>query len=243
MADLVYRNIMKDLKERIQANEFASKKLPDERSLSESYGVSRSSIKRALNVLANQGIIFKKRGSGTFINPLYQKNQTIFQYEGSNLGVTDSFKSDGQTPKIKLLDFKVVPASEELQTELFLNLGEFVYEIKRLRSFDDKPFMIELGYIPIRVAPELNSERVEGSIFNYFEDATGNSVTKSFMTITADPSTKEDQQLLGLKPVEPVGVMEGIFFLDDGTPFEVSNMRIHYKYLNYNTFVNLDEDK
>ncbi len=142
-----------------------------------------------------------------------------------------------------MLDFKVVPASKELQTELFLNPGEFVYEIKRLRSFDDKPFMIELGYIPIRVAPELNSERVEGSIFNYFEDATGTSVTKSFMTITADPSTKEDQELLGLKPVEPVGVMEGIFFLDDGTPFEVSNMRIHYKYLNYNTFVNLDEDK
>ncbi len=100
MADLVYRNIMKDLKERIQVNEFASKKLPDERSLSESYGVSRSSIKRALNVLANQGIIFKKRGSGTFINPLYQKNQTIFQYEGSNLGVTDSFKSDGQHHKL-----------------------------------------------------------------------------------------------------------------------------------------------
>lgn len=62
------------------------------------------------------------------------------------------------------------------------------------------------------------------------------------MTITADPSSKEDQELLGLKPVEPVGVMEGIFFLDDGTPFEVSNMRIHYKYLNYNTFVSLDED-
>ncbi|EHO54284.1 UbiC transcription regulator-associated domain protein [Lentilactobacillus kisonensis F0435] len=213
---------MKDLKDRIQANEFESKRLPDERSLSESYGVSRSSIKRALNVLANQGIIFKKRGSGTFINPLYQKNQTIFQYEGSNLGVTDSFKSDGQVPQIKLLETSNgVPASEELQTELFLDPGEFVYQIKRLRSFDDNPFMIEMGYIPIRVAPELNSERVEGSIFNYFEDATGKSVTKSFMTITADPSSKEDQELLGLKPVEPVGVMEGIFFLDDGTPFEV----------------------
>lgn len=242
MTDLVYRTIMKDLKDRIQANEFESKRLPDERSLSESYGVSRSSIKRALNVLANQGIIFKKRGSGTFINPLYQKNQTIFQYEGSNLGVTDSFKSNGKVPQIKLLDFKVIPASEELQTELFLDPGEFVYQIKRLRSFDNKPFMIEMGYIPIRVAPELNSERVEGSIFNYFEDTTGKSVTKSFMTITADPSNEEDQKLLALKPIEPVGVMEGIFFLDDGTPFEVSNMRIHYKYLNYNTFVSLDEN-
>ena len=41
---------------------------------------------------------------------------------------------------------------------------------------------------------------------------------------------------------EPVGVMEGIFFLDDGTPFEVSNMRIHYKYMKYNTFVNLSQE-
>ncbi|MGF7437527.1 GntR family transcriptional regulator [Lentilactobacillus senioris] len=242
MADLVYRKILADLKQRIQNDEFPTQKLPDERSLMVEYDVSRSTVKRALNIMANQGIIFKKRGSGTFINPLYQKNQTIFQYEGSNLGVTDSFKSDGKIPSIKLLEFRVIPASEELQTELFLNPGDFVYEIKRLRSFDDQPFMIELGYIPIKVAPGLSVETVEGSIFNFLESSTGKTVTKSFMTIAAEPSTNEDQELLNLKPVEPVGIMEGIFFLDDGTPFEVSNMRLHYKYLNYNTFVNLDEN-
>ncbi|KRM93332.1 GntR family transcriptional regulator [Lentilactobacillus senioris DSM 24302 = JCM 17472] len=242
MADLVYRKILADLKQRIQNDEFPTQKLPDERSLMVEYDVSRSTVKRALNIMANQGIIFKKRGSGTFINPLYQKNQTIFQYEGSNLGVTDSFKSDGKIPSIKLLEFRVIPANEELQTELFLNPGDFVYEIKRLRSFDDQPFMIELGYIPIKVAPGLSVETVEGSIFNFLEGSTGKTVTKSFMTIAAAPSTPEDQELLNLKPVEPVGIMEGIFFLDDGTPFEVSNMRLHYKYLNYNTFVNLDEN-
>ncbi|MDU2501675.1 MAG: GntR family transcriptional regulator, partial [Lactobacillus gasseri] len=52
----------------------------------------------------------------------------------------------------------------------------------------------------------------------------------------------EDQSKLMLAPNEPVGVMEGIFFLDDGTPFEVSNMRIHYKYMKYNTFVNLSQE-
>lgn len=242
MADLVYRKILADLKQRIQNNEFPTQKLPDERSLMVEYDVSRSTVKRALNIIANQGIIFKKRGSGTFINPLYQKNQTIFQYEGSNLGVTDSFKSDGKVPSIKLLDFKVVPASEELQTDLFLNPGDFVYEIKRLRLFDDQPFMIEQGYIPIKVASGLSAETVSGSIFNFLESSTGKTVTKSFMTIAAAPSNEEDQELLHLKPTEPVGIMEGIFFLDDGTPFEVSNMRLHYKYLNYNTFVNLDEN-
>lgn len=60
MKDLVYRRVLHDLKARIHDNQFPNKRLPDERSLSEAYNVSRSSIKRALEVLANQGIIFKK---------------------------------------------------------------------------------------------------------------------------------------------------------------------------------------
>jgi len=169
------------------------------------------------------------------------KNQTIFQYEGSNLGITDSMKSAGNTPGIRLLNFNVVPASKEIQQDLFLEEGDFVYEIKRLRLFDDKPFMIETGYIPIKIAPNLSQATVSDSIFNYLE-SQDKVVTKSFMSIQAQPSTVEDQELLHLKPVEPVGIMEGIFFLDDGTPFEVSNMRLHYQYLNYNTFVSLDEE-
>ena len=157
------------------------------------------------------------------------------------MGITDSMKSAGNTPGIQLLGFNVVPASTEIQQDLFLNPGDFVYEIKRLRLFNDQPFMIETGYIPIKIAPNLSQQIVAGSIFNYLE-AQGKDVTKSFMSIQAAPSTADDQKLLRLEPTEPVGIMEGIFFLDDGTPFEVSNMRLHYQYLNYNTFVSLDEE-
>ena len=69
MAELIYQQIITDLKKKIFNNEFPNMKLPDERSLAEKYDVSRSSIKRALSRMANDGIIFKKRGSGTFINP------------------------------------------------------------------------------------------------------------------------------------------------------------------------------
>lgn len=237
MADLVYQQVITDLNKRIMANEFTDKKLPDERSLSEQYHVSRSSIKRALNILANQGLIFKKRGSGTFINPLYLKNQSSFKYEGTNLGITDSLNTEGAQPSIQLLDFQVVPASPELQQDLFLTADEFVYEIKRLRLLDDQPFMIETGYIPIKLVPQLNRQVVSGSIFNYVQETLHSAVTKSFLSVSADVSTENDQQLLNLKPVEPVGLMSGIFFLDDGTPFEVSNMRLHYRYMKYTTFV------
>lgn len=242
MADLVYRSVMRDIKHKILDNEYAGMRLPDERSLSENYQVSRSSIKRALGVLAQQGIIFKKRGAGTFINPLYLKNQSLFHYEGSNLGVTDSFQLAGKKQGIKLLDYQVVPANKDVQEELFLNDNDFVYQIKRLRLIDDQPFMIETGFIPIKITPTLSPAVVQSSIFNYLEDAQGKRVTKSFMTIGVAPSSTDDQQLLKLSATEPVGIMEGVFFLDDGTPFEVSNMRIHYQYMKYSTFVSLDQE-
>ena len=48
------------------------------------------------------------------------------------------------------------------------------------------------------------------------------------MTVTVEPSDEDDRSHLQLSEVEPVGVMAGIYFLDDGTPFEVGTMRVHY---------------
>lgn len=67
MADYVYRTVMHDIKQNILNNQYKGMRLPDERSLAEHYQVSRSSMKRALELLAQQGIVFKKRGSGTLL--------------------------------------------------------------------------------------------------------------------------------------------------------------------------------
>ncbi|TYA12232.1 GntR family transcriptional regulator [Paenibacillus faecis] len=239
MPPLIYKQLIDDLKKNIHAGRYADLRLPDERSLSETYRVSRSSVKRALAKMESDGIIFKKRGSGTFINPLYLKNESIFNYEGSNLGVTDNFQMDGKKPKVKVLSFEVVSPTEELQRDLFLEPHDFVYKIVRLRLFDEEPFMIETGYIPIKIVQNLNQTIIEGSIFNYLEEAHNMAVTKSFLSIFAEPSQPEDRELLNLREHEPVGIMEGVFFLDNGTPFEFSHMRFHYKYMKFNTFVSV----
>ena len=233
MADYVYRRVMHDIKHNIMAGRYEGMRLPDERSLADYYQVSRTSMKRALELLERQGIVFKKRGSGTFINPLYLKNQSMFRYEGSNLGLTDSFTAPGKKQSIKLLDFQAVKASPETAQDLFLNENDFVYQFKRLRFLDDQPFLIEEGFVPIKIAPELNDDILQGSLFNYLQSDQGQDVTKSYLTITVEPSSAEDQAQLQLKATEPVGVA-------DGTPFEVSTMRVHYKYMRFNTFVNLN---
>lgn len=82
MADFVYRTVMRDIKQNILDNKYEGMRLPDERSLAEHYQVSRSSMKRAMELLSQQGIVFKKRGSGTFINPLYLKISPCFVMRG-----------------------------------------------------------------------------------------------------------------------------------------------------------------
>ncbi|MGO3468302.1 MAG: GntR family transcriptional regulator [Weissella hellenica] len=238
--EVLYMKVLNDLNRRINAQEFPDLKLPDERSLATSYGVSRSSIKRALNVLVRQGIIFKKRGSGTFVNPLYLKNQGMFHAVGHNLGVSDAFRFNGETPAIKLLVFEKDAANEEDKEALFLNESDEVYRIKRLRTLQNQAFMIENAVIPVKLLPALTAEDMTHSMFQYAEQTTKRAVTKSFMTITAEPSQDEDQEYLQLGANEPVGIMSGVFFLDDGTPFEVGQMRVHYKYMRYNSFVSLD---
>ena len=66
MAELVYKNIISDLKEKIFAGKFTDMKLPDERSLAEQYNVSRSSVKRALNKMSNEGIIKESNGNSAY---------------------------------------------------------------------------------------------------------------------------------------------------------------------------------
>lgn len=238
MTELAYQIVINKLKKAINDGNYSENmKLPDERTLSEMYDVSRSTIKRALSVLSNKGVIFKKRGSGTFINPLYLKNDSFFSYNGSNLGITDSFTVPGKTQSIKLLSFDVVKSNEDTKRDLFLNDDEFVYEIERLRLLDGEPFLIEKSYIPIKLFPELTQEIAQSSIFNYMELEKNKKVTNSYLTIATEPSNSIDQENLKLDTNEPVGIMSGIFFLNNGTPFELSTMRVHYKYMKYDTFI------
>ena len=94
------------------------------------------------------------------------------------MGVTDSFKFGDKKQSIKLMDYQVIPASKDLQQDLFLEDNDFVYKVKRLRLIDDQPFIIETGYIPIKIIPTLSPDIVKSSIFNYLETAKGKRVTK-----------------------------------------------------------------
>lgn len=237
----LYVSLANTIKRNITHHHYTGLKLPDERTLAETFAVSRSSIKRAIQLLADQGIIFKKQGSGNFINPLFLHNKTAFDYTGDNVGLTTSIVTNGKRQTIKVLSLDVIKPSSDIRENLFLNSDDFVYSFKRLRQLDHQPILIEQSYIPVRAFPQLSQSLLENSLFNYLEDKENTIINRAYLDVTTQPSTEEDQRLLCLKATEPVGILAGIFFVDDGTPFEYSSMRLHYQYLNFSTFVNLNK--
>ncbi|UQS83076.1 GntR family transcriptional regulator [Bombilactobacillus thymidiniphilus] len=237
----LYMQIAQTIKQNIIDEKYPHWRLPDERTLADNFAVSRSSIKRAVQVLADQGIIFKKQGAGNFVNPLFLRNQTSLDYTGDNVGLTTSIVTNGQAQKITVLDLNVVQPTAEIQQNLFLTADDFVYVFQRLRSLDDTPILVETSYIPVRLLPNLSHKVLEQSLFNYLEVHDNKIINRSYLDITVAPSTLTDQKLLHLTSEQPVGVVNGIFFTDDGLPFEYSSMRLHYQFFNFATFVDLNK--
>lgn len=210
--------------------------MPNERSLSEEFQVSRSTIRKAINLLSEESLVFKKERSGIFINQLTQQNYQHFknQRKGPS-GLTASFSDTNKKITTKVILFDVIKAPDFVTKNLLLEDNTFVYYIKRVREIDGIPIIFEHNYVPVYIAPRLTEKAAADSLFKYVKRELDISPVNSLLLIGSEPSTKEDQDFLHLLPTEPVTVVKEIIFSEKGIPFQFSIARNHYKYYSYQT--------
>lgn len=76
-----YRTIASAIRNRILTRDFeANEQLPFERDLCTDYGVSKMTVKKALDMLVSEGLIVKRRGAGTYVKDLAGKKLIAWQY-------------------------------------------------------------------------------------------------------------------------------------------------------------------
>jgi GntR family transcriptional regulator len=119
-------------------------RLPNELELAEAMGVSRGTMRTALNILQEEGMIWRRQGIGSFISeqPILENRLDI------NSGVTQLIESMGLTPGSKLLDLKLVAADETQATQLNIPLGSSLVFIRRIRTASDRPVVSSLDIFP-----------------------------------------------------------------------------------------------
>lgn len=198
-------------------------KLPVLEQLMSQYGVSKSTVTKALELLERRGVIFQLRGSGIFVRrhnrPGYM---SLFSTQGfkSNLG-DRVLTSD-------VLDVSITKPSEDVARNLGIAVSDDVYRVERIRYVDGEVFCYEESYYVKAIVPYLNREIVADSIFDYVQSALGVTIGFSDMYMQVGRLNETEAGYLGLKMDDPTLRIETIFHLTNGKPFDYSRITYHY---------------
>ncbi|WP_434510677.1 GntR family transcriptional regulator [Desulfitobacterium sp. AusDCA] len=188
------------LKNEILQGKFGEK-IPPERELMKIYSVSRSTIRRAIAGLINQGILESKQGSGTYVY-----NRPVEEWLGNLVSYNKTIKELRMNPGTKLLSQRVIKASEELKD---LTQLDELYSIKRLRLADNIPIAIETQYYPLEIGQQLSKfDLNEAVLYEVIESSLGIMLWEADQTITSTLPTKEEAQLLGISEHVSILVIE-----------------------------------
>lgn len=218
-----YKEVFWKIIEQINEKEMRQgEKLPSIETLMKQYNAGKNTILTALNELEKQAYIYQVRGSGSFVRK--QKHSGYLKITEAN-GLRNSLREYNLTSK--MLELKIVKPNSEVLANLNAEEDEDIYYVKRLRLVDGKPFSIEKSYYLKSVVPYLNQDIVESSIFEYLINdlKLKPGFTDHFLKLGT--LNEEDASFLHLKEAEPAILLESIFFLKNGQPFDYSKVIYH----------------
>ncbi|WP_297566419.1 GntR family transcriptional regulator [uncultured Faecalibaculum sp.] len=221
-----YRTIYDDTKEKILNGTYApGSQLPDEMTICQQFDCSRMTVKKAYDMLVQEGFIYRKQGLGSFVLSKNMDDGEVELQERELQGFTRTARGHADT---KLLHFKLVFAPKDIADHLGIRENDPLYDILRVRNIDGEPYVLEHTYMSPETIPGITEDILKHSVYTYIEDVLGKKIASAQKTTRAQISNPQDQAELGLRPEEPVLEVEQIAYLDNGTPFEYSISRHRY---------------
>ncbi|WP_409293775.1 GntR family transcriptional regulator [Peribacillus sp. SCS-26] len=222
-----YEAISIEVRKRIKEGYYSiNQPIPDEKSLATEFGCSRMTMKRALDVLVMEGLLYRKRGHGTFIVKSAFKDSRVNVVSNEVLGLSRLINDKEITSKV--IRFEVQFPSEEVAAHLAVDITTPVYYLIRLRLVDGEPYVLEKTYMPTTLIPGINDEILHSSIYDYIINKLELTIAGSHRKIRASKSEKLDQEHLECQSDDPILEVEHVGFLNNGVPFEYSFSRHRY---------------
>ena len=207
----VYLRLKDDIKQKIKNDEyFKNMRLPSENTLSKEWGISRMTVRRALDELTREGLLYKTRGSGTFVAANRFSQCDIMSF-------SEMVKLRGSVPTTIVLE-KTFVCDDEISLTMHLPKSSVFYKVKRLRLADNTPVGIENVYLPLQYCDSPDRLKLEDSLYEGLKKLYGWNIIKQDIAITADIPSKEEKDILKLSKGEAVLRTEGISLEDDGKP-------------------------
>jgi GntR family transcriptional regulator len=179
--------------------------IPSERQLSVDLGVSRLTVRAALDELVREGHLTRRRGSGTFVSePKIAQELTMTSF-------TDDMIRRGLAPASRTLELRVVPAGARLGQMLHVSPGERIVAAKRLRLADGETMAIEQLHVRESLVPGLTATDLEDhSFYALLRERYGIGIDGGIQTIEPTVTNEEESAALGVPLHSPAFLFERI---------------------------------
>jgi len=188
--------------------------LPSERKLMASYGVSRMTVRQALGMLADDGLVYRVQGSGTFVaDPAtISKSLTLTSF-------SEDITARGMVPGSSSQRLERIEADADVAQDLHRSPGAPVVHIQRVRTADGSPMCLEDVWVPAELLPDDLGSAPLGSLYALFDDL-GIAPEVADQTLRATTVTTAQAALLGVAPHSPAFVVTRVTYTSDGRPIE-----------------------
>ena len=186
--------------------------LPSEHQLSETFQVTRSTLRHSLQALKEEGLIEPIKGKGSRVceSTIEQGLLKLYTY-GQNHILTSS----------KLLEIKEVHGNKNISDHLNLEVNTPVYEIRVLRHYEGQPFIIESSYLPRNIAQGIEEEIYdEAFVYHHIENHQKMKINHAEEHIKAEVANATEAELLNIKIGTPIFYTERTCFDCQERPIE-----------------------
>lgn len=213
-----YEQIAKYLRDLVACSR-PGDRLPSEAELCERFGVSRMTARQAVQLLAHDGLIERRRGAGTFV-----RAHPVLRDLGSPLSFSGSMRARGMTTSSETLEWSEAEPDADERSALGLKEGDKGYVLERLRLADGIPMAIERAVLPRELALSLDSGFQHGSLHEAFR-RIGRIPTEAHAEVSARRATSREREMLGL-PTSGIVISEcRTIFDQDGAALERTETR------------------
>jgi GntR family transcriptional regulator len=206
-------------------------RLPTESELEQQHNVSRITVRTVLDMLVQEGLIYRQAGRGTFV-----AHATLEQGLSQIISFTEDMQRRGFTVSTRVLFSGLVPAPHRIAEQLRLEPGEELAHLQRLRLADGEPMCIERSYFVHRYCPGiLDHDFSARSLREVKIHKYGIRWTHAKQTIQAINAAQKMADLLGIRRGEALLFFERVSFSQDNIPMEF--LQAYYRadrYILYN---------
>lgn len=227
-----YRQIERALRARI-AQLGPGARLPSDAELCAEFGVSRMTARNAMQRLAEDGLVQREPGRGSFVAepPVYRRASRLMTF-------TQEMVRAGRVPSSRVLERVVRPATDRESADLGLRPGELVVHLRRLRLADDDPIALESTVLVGSAAEAVMGADLETGSLHETLGRAGLALRRGTGTIAAAAATSEDAALLGTSVGAPLLVERRVIADGHGRRIEATESR--YSAERYGLMVQFD---